>query len=181
MLVSGPPGNLVLQLQHGHILIWSIDGQADQPACASWSERHSDESVDFEPPFRVSLPCLQLAIGYTKSPCAILRHVRARKSEILNPKQTRMSESQMTPTGGSSTRGSAEENDDGRFAHSDIHNLNLFRISDFVLRICCPPRSKIALGHLVGVVVRRQSVRPSPLSSCHRSSRDQLPFTGPRR
>ncbi len=46
-------------------------------------------------------------------------------------------------------RGSSEENGDGRFEHSDIRNLNLFRISDFVLRICCPPRSKIALGHLV--------------------------------
>ncbi len=66
------------------------------------------------------------------------------KSEILNPKQIRMTETQMAPTGGSSTRGSSEENDDGRFEHSDIRILNLFRISDFVLRICCPPRSRIA-------------------------------------
>ncbi len=35
------------------------------------------------------------------------------------------------------------------FEHSDIRILNLFRISDFVLRICCSPRSKISLGHLV--------------------------------
>ncbi len=59
-----------------------------------------------------------------------------------------MTEIQMTPTGDSSTRDSSEENGDGRFEHSDIRILNLFRISDFVLRICCLPRSKIVLGHL---------------------------------
>ena len=47
-----------------------------------------------------------------------------------------------------SPRGISETNVDSCFEHSDIRIVNLFRISNLVLRICFPPRPKIALGHL---------------------------------
>ncbi len=59
-----------------------------------------------------------------------------------------MTEIQTPQTGSRSARGISEQSDNGRFEHSDIRILYLFRISDFVHQICNPLRPELSLGHL---------------------------------